>query len=666
MTDRLFINGKEVDLSGGTVIATTYQANNLGELQKRQGSYTNTFSVVMNDHNQAVLEHSNLMSSASLFPYRILTATLFQEGIETFTDGQVQIQSIENGIAKINIKAGNVDLSKAIGDLIVGELFADDTVYSWTLQNVFDARDKSRYYIYPVIDWRTDIDTMFSSPTIDVRQLLPCALMTAIFERLENYTGYTFTGSYIESDEHKNMILTPSDFSRNPEYYNEDLVRAWALDNGFTSGVSNQYKTLHVPMSSSEQFNSYALSFFINEGNFYNGVYYPSVDEVGTMRISGTFEALWEYDDLSQFGVFQSPAELEVYIVAQIKENGLVISEETYTGVSGSIINEGWGVTPLEIVVDLSTPEMIFDSSNYYFAQLELYIKPDPNADSTMQWTLETSLSAESSGISFYPTPSIVHEQDIRFRDLFRMKMKDVFYDILNLRGIIIQTNAYTKEVQFNFFDDLIKNKAIAKDWSDKVDINTNVLSFQFGSYAQRNDLVFEDNSEVTKDLGNYYFNVDDENLEAQNTAVKITHPATEQTNKYLGSNIPSIEGIDNLNKWQKPEHRILQMSVQNSSYNVDFEDGTSTLNTTTNIPYCKFEGFDVLVPEYYNALTDILTNTKAIGLTINLTPIDIQELDFSIPIFLNVPEMDINGYFYINKISNYRQGKTACELIRL
>jgi nitrogen fixation protein FixH len=246
------------------------------------------------------------------------------------------------------------------------------------------------------------------------------------------------------------------------------------------------------------------------------------------------------------------------------------------------------------------------------------------------------------------------------------MKVKDVFYDILNLRGLMIQTNAYTREVQFNFFDDLIKNKAIAKDWSNKVDVNTSVLSYQFGKYAQRNDLVFKDNSEVTQDLGNFYFNVNDENLEVENTAVQIKHPATEQTNKYLGSNVPSIEGIDALNKWQKPEHRILQMSVQNSSYNVAFEDGTSTLNTTSNIPYCKFEGFDVLVPEYYNALTDILTRTKALGLVLNLTPIDIQSLDFSIPIFLDVPEMNINGYFYINKISNYRQGLTACELIRL
>ena len=52
--------------------------------------------------------------------------------------------------------------------------------------------------------------------------------------------------------------------------------------------------------------------------------------------------------------------------------------------------------------------------------------------------------------------------------------------------------------------------------------------------------------------------------------------------------------------------------------------------------------------------------------LVFKLTPLDIQELDFSIPVFLDVAEMDINGYFYINKISNYSGGLTSCELIRL
>jgi hypothetical protein len=652
MTDRLFINGLEIDLSGGTIIATTYQANNIGELQKRQGSYTNTFSVVMNDHNKKVLEHADLMNSATLYPYQQLTATLIQEGIEVFTDGSVQILPIENGIAKINIVAGNVDLSKAIGDLIVGELFKDDIVYAWNLTNVFNSRDKSQYYIYPIIDWRTDIDTMFDSPTIDVRQLLPCALMTSIFSRLEDYTGYTFTGSYIESDDHKNMILTPSDFSRNPDYFEEEETYA-----DLVSSSTQNAMVMNVTEGSGTQELAIPLQLVNNNGTFYNGSFFTPVDQIGTLRIVGTLAIKWEYDE--GLGFLEWPETRSYHFVTQIKENGTIIAEETSDFESGEIYDLN---SFKEFVIDVTTSEMVFNAGDQYFVQIILKAERHSNSSTI----LTAGFTDYYAKFSFLPSPSIAYAQDIRFRDLFRMSVKDVFYDILNLRGILIQTNSYAREIKFTYFDDLLKNRSIAKDWSDKVDINSSILSYQFGSYAQKNNLIFKDNSEVTKDLGNYYFNVSDENLEAEKDVVKIKHPATEQTNKYLGSNIPSIEAIDSLNKWQKPEYRILQMSVQNSSYDVTFDDGSSTLVTTSNIPYAKFEGFDVLVPKYYNALTEILDRTKALGLVINLTPIDIQELDFSIPIFLDVPELDVNGYFYINKISKYRQGKTSCELIRL
>lgn len=664
MQNRLFANNKELDLSVGTVIAVTYQANNIGELQQRQGAFTNTFQVLANDTNAEALGFSNIPTSNTLFPYRKILSTYFQDGVETFSDGEMRISKVENGYFHLNVVAGNVDLSIAIGDLIVGELFANDIVYPWTLQNAFDSRDKSKYYIYPVIDWRIDLDGMFSSPSIDVRQLLPCALMTAIFERLENYTGYTFTGSYIDSDDHKNMILTPSDFSRNPDYYDEESTGSFIADFGTdpNTNLVNQYKTIPVPAAAPIQETGFPIEYIINDGNFINGVFYPPIDEAGTLTFKTKIKILWKY--YTSIDDFNRP-ERDIYAVVQIKKGGTIIAEETTEVVSTDILYNYLGSEAIEFDINLSTPEMIFTSGDYYFCQVILFIDPDTEFGSEIRYS-QGNIPAGANEFFLLPLDSIVYGGDIRFRDLFRMKMKDVFYDILNLRGLIIQTNQYTREVYFNYFNDLLKNKSIAKDWSDKISVSGKSLSFSFGKYSQRNDLIFKDNSEVTEGLGNYYFNVDDHNLTAVSDAVKIKHPATEQSSKYLGSNIPSIEGIDDLNKWQKPEHRILEMKVQNSSYNVNFVDGSNTLPTSTNIPYCKFKGFDELVPEYYQALIDILTNTKALNLIFDLSPIDIQELDFSIPIYLNVPELDLSDYFYLNSISNYKGGATSCQLIRL
>jgi hypothetical protein len=55
--------------------------------------------------------------------------------------------------------------------------------------------------------------------------------------------------------------------------------------------------------------------------------------------------------------------------------------------------------------------------------------------------------------------------------------------------------------------------------------------------------------------------------------------------------------------------------------------------------------------------------------LFVNLKTIDIVEIDYSIPIFLDVlfDGIAINGYFYINRIENFQEGKpTKVDLIRL
>ncbi len=84
------------------------------------------------------------------------------------------------------------------------------------------------------------------------------------------------------------------------------------------------------------------------------------------------------------------------------------------------------------------------------------------------------------------------------------------------------------------------------------------------------------------------------------------------------------------------------------------------------NIPFCRFYGFDKLIPSNYDAIKDILTYSKFLKLNLKLTPVDVKEIDFSIPIYLHSPPLKIDDYFYLNKINNYKDGLTACEFVRL
>jgi hypothetical protein len=67
--NELIINNRTVDLSDSTNIGVTLCANNIGELQNRQGNFTNTFKLPTSKNNKEIFEWSHLQTSSSLMPY---------------------------------------------------------------------------------------------------------------------------------------------------------------------------------------------------------------------------------------------------------------------------------------------------------------------------------------------------------------------------------------------------------------------------------------------------------------------------------------------------------------------------------------------------------------------------------------------------------------------
>ena len=94
--NELIINGRRVDLGENTNIGLTFCANNIGELQNRQGNFTNTFKLPTSKNNKEIFEWSHLQTSSSVMPYNKLKATYRQNGIEIISDGIAEIQSTDN------------------------------------------------------------------------------------------------------------------------------------------------------------------------------------------------------------------------------------------------------------------------------------------------------------------------------------------------------------------------------------------------------------------------------------------------------------------------------------------------------------------------------------------------------------------------------------------
>jgi len=663
--NELTINNRRVDLSENTNIGVTFCANNIGELQNRQGNFTNTFKLPTSKTNKEIFEWSHLQTSSSVMPYNKLKATYKQNGIEIISDGIAEIQSTDNNFFYINVYSGNTDLLESIGDLTVGELYANDLLYSWHIHNIIFNQN---YFVYPLIDWRKDIDTFFTTDTIDVRQMLPSLNITGIFERLATYTGFNFSGNYLNSSDHLNMILTPNEFS----IPSSDAVKTSQnlLTQGTTGGTA-------ISSGSGVSYVNYYPG-FRNENNiedFNLGVFKPNINKIGKLRFAGDYQIKWIVTNTGNENTKDCFLNVSITDVTGTSVIYGPIKTGPYTFKKNTNIS---GI----ITLDVETPEMIFLANTEYKVKItaeiqnkninslfNLYEYSITNTFPIGYFSGPSKTNTLTHYLQFTPSPKIAFGNDLNFVNLFTMKVKDVLKDILNLRAIIIQTNNYTKTISFNSFEDLKVNKSIAKDWSSKIQ-NQNQMGFKFGNYAKKNNFLFKlDNDKVfNSDTKNdYYFNLTGENLEPEKSVVKLAHPSTVLENRYNGYVIPTINGLkDSTNEWLKSDWRLLNLKIQSTSFNVNYTDGATTTVKTSNIPFCEVIGFETLVPKYYSTIQSIVQAPKVLKIVAKLNVNDISDLDFSIPIQIQRPDLNLSGYFYINKIENYKGGLTSCEIIEI
>lgn len=670
--NELIINNRRVDLSDNTNIGVTLCANNIGELQNRQGNFTNTFKIPITKTNKEIFEWSHLQNSSSLIPYNKLKATYKQNGVEIISEGVAQIQSTDNNFFYLNVYSGNIDFIDAINDLTVGELYENDPFVNWDIDTIYWASDNSNYYSFPLIDWRKDINTYFETDEIDARQMLPCANINGMFERLANYTGFNFNGNYLNSSDHLNMVLTPNKFDASIGIGNEVLSNSnnygpQIVNSNISIGTSTSIVTLYPTFS----FSYNDLTFQENLDDFSTGYFKPMTNKIGKLKFNGTFGVWWSKTE--NFPPFTSSSKKngEIYLKCIIVDDLDNIISSRQSDIQIKTLD----VFRAEYSFDFNfeSAELTFLSTRQYKIKVEAYCLQNEKVNSKVE--LFDKFKDENNSrvyqqLIFSISPKIAFGSTLNFVNLFTMKVSDVLKDILNLRGIIIQTNNYTKTISFNLFEDLNLNKSKAIDWSTKIQSDKS-MSFRFGNYAKKNNFIFklDNDKEFNSDTKNdYYFNLTDENLEDEKTVVKLAHPSTVLENRHKGYIIPCINGlINSTNEWNKSDWRILNLKKQSTDFYVKYRySPTVYAEKNTNIPFCDMIGFETLVPKYYSTLKEILTETKLLKIKVNLNITDVTDLDFSIPIQIERPDLNLSGYFYINKIENYKGNITSCEIIKI
>lgn len=186
-------------------------------------------------------------------------------------------------------------------------------------------------------------------------------------------------------------------------------------------------------------------------------------------------------------------------------------------------------------------------------------------------------------------------------------------------------------EVHLQSVADFYNDAYPTLDWSHKLigsgDGDAKKTTYTLANYVQRNTLRYKEDDMVKVDASGTLF-VENDNLDQTKDMLTLPFSASD------GNSIPHLSLEDGKVKEQKVQPRIMLLSEVNTSgelhASLDFDKYTS--QDGEEMPSLRFSR---LLSAYYGDWQRVIRNPIVIEEQMNLTEIDIKELDYRKPIYL-------------------------------
>lgn len=632
---QLFLNGQSVDLSETTKIGVTLQANNIAELQKRQSDFTNIFKIPINAKNRTIVESAENLNSVTSIPYEILTAQYFENGNPTIEEGTAVLVNSDADFYYFKVNSGNKEFFGLFPVIKIKDLTIPGSTHERNFSTILNSRSNDSGFIYPLINWFESNSTAFNDPEVDTEFLFPALFVKDIFDAVDLLTGYKSKGSFIDSAIFPNLLITPKDFRRPAE----------ALEK-YNSEAKNSAPIVFTPTFSPPSI-EIPLNFDDNTNFFTLGIFQPDAQIFGYFKYSGTFT--FTGTGTTSTLLFQ---------VFDDSTNSVLYSET-------------------KVYSYLSTPK----TYGFNFISVNLTIEPTQQIRVRVGFVSAigspTITVNENSKFEFKLLSALPYGSEVITNEIFDLKLVELYRDVMNIYGITPQTDAFRKEVYFDFFEDISSTKQSAEDWSSKIDVVQKDLSYKFGNYAQKNYFRFAAEETVPEFLNDVSFTISDSTLPDESTIVQLNASTVEFELKFQGEEIARIKSVNSSGEFNATNFRFLLLDRRATDYQIEYFDDTNSDFIYTDIPFTLPVLFDL--ETYYLTLQEMLNRTKVLRLKVRLSETDVQNLrrrsdnyqdrkGFLQSVYLNVQSEKIqaNGYFYINKVENFQGGFARVEFVRL
>lgn len=620
--------------------------NNISDVQGRDADQAKDFDGAMIASNKLLLESAQVLNSGTVIPYRKLPAYIEKSG-NIVSIGYCLL--LEAGdVFRMSYYGGNADWFAEVGDKTLRDLDLHLLDHFYTAANVRAARLSNTTpdagYCYPNVDygpWQvgpTVYWTDFFTGVYAKYALMQCFLDA----------GFTVTGDFIDNNTDLAKMFIPfcSTFQRNTHYQYRWYVKA---TNSVAFGCTNNP----------------GLAGAVGWGTVLYNSYNPFINPTLTRRIMVLLDPITVHMKFSGETTSAEvvPITVDVYGLRQDRNAG------TSPGnVLLGTITVNPGTNPFS---------MEFDYTGEYMYEIAFDTAPG------VACTIDAGAILESMSYEEYEVDNIneylqiLPDLDCYFDDTYNyvavsgtlpdMKQKDLILHIFNSFCLMCDTDHQINYVNVFGFNDVLGNIPNAVDWSNKLDLSARPrISYVFNDYAQSNEFRFKDDQEnryllESPEFGNDTIEIDNENLPLKKVVFQSEFATViRQSQSFSGTvrmaYIPKFIDGDEVDC--EPYIGVIEFET----IHLVTMDGYA-LETTQ--PAMHEMTFPYLLPKYYGALSGILNYSKIIDCLMKLNSIDVGQLDFSKPVYIDY----FNAYFYVNVVDRYKltaSESTQVQLVRL
>ncbi|GAB3923435.1 hypothetical protein [Larkinella terrae] len=652
-------------------LALTIQANDLTKPDSIQLTYSNQFTLPHSLAIQRLLENAEQLDAGSQHPYKLIPARLIEEDEIAF-EGVAELQQFQ-GEWQVSLYDPQRALFDKLAEKSIRDLDLSWLDHSWTLDQINARAGATEGVCYPILDYGTIDGGIVAQDTI-----FPAVFVPTILTQMLQEEGYRPVGAWLDDPLLKQMVIPFTEaepLARDQEWIDARTARVTVETMAPTpmfGGVLNQIMLLSVDDRELDNWKD-------GKANNFNTTTYSYVADAA-MRLKVVA--------VQRFMVKVDVGTVEVKL--QLEKNGAFVEQAYWSKTTG--YNQSRAkIDQLELDIEILLKKgdtlkiRRIVQKRSAIAQWEGFIMNDP----------------DSTYASFIPDATI-HTGDtwLVAQNLPDLKCTELLLSLAFKMGGWFAIDNRRKTVELFKLTDVTRNRVQAVDWSAYLEEGEEPsLSFQIDPYAQRNLLKYKEQSGVDKGFGDGVIRCDRATLPAETTLFTLPFSASMESARQIGSygaplliETRTITGSGETLQIQKKATGARVILVEPTK---SFEISTKILNTagevvpaTVTLTGCWFGrrpktvltndnafslSFDpgpaqisevALIARYYDGLKQVLRRPRVFTPSIHLRSHVVANLNPKLPIRLRnvrVGEIEISdGYFYLNKVNNYRSGMTC------